>query len=119
MMCAKDNEAAAMSDDVDVLIDRFVDSSLSDEVHGEAFEALSELISSGCNDGTMILFKIHSISNTSYVIIKAHLGHNLISSHYMIGYRITSSSWCSIMCNYSRSGWQDGETGICKLFHVI
>ena len=58
-------------------------------------------------------------SNASYVIIKAHLGHNLISSHYMIGYRFASSGWCSIMCNYSRSGRQDGETGICKPFHGI
>ena len=55
MICVADKEAEAVSDGVDVLIERFVDSSLSDEIHGEAFEAISELISSGCNDGTMIL----------------------------------------------------------------
>ena len=66
MICVADKDAEAISDGVDVLIERFVDSSLTDEIHGEAFEAISELISSGCNDGTTILLSTYSSVNTFF-----------------------------------------------------
>ena len=56
MMCTTDEDIPAMQlDNIDILIDRFVDSSLSDEEHSEAFSTLSELIISGRhNEGTSV-----------------------------------------------------------------
>ena len=95
------------SDSIDILIDRFVDSSLSDEEHSEAFSTLSELIISGRhNEGT-------SVSRTFFdcLTIALHFESNMrdvlqeersaFEEHSIILTRTTTASFCSIFLFYS------------------
>ena len=110
MMCTTDEDIPAMqSDSIDILIDRFVDSSLSDEEHSEAFSTLSELIISGRhNEGTSVwrtffvpvlsTIALHFESNMRDILQEER---SAFEEHSIILTRTTTASFCSIFLFYS------------------
>ena len=91
MLCLKDDITTAVpSDDVDVLIDRFVDPSLTDEVHVEAFTALSELIANGCDSGKVLQLRMRAIyGRHSTIMLRTLSVCDLIRSYNIFRHRIT------------------------------